>query len=226
MGKKGLDLIQIVVIDDHSIVRQGIRSLLSNYPEFDIVGEASNGQAGLTLINELGPDVALLDIRMPGESGLDILQQIRQQNLNLKVLVLTSFDDDEYVTEALRRGADGYVLKSVSDDSLVGAIHAVCRGERTLSPQITELVVRNMVNDRYGLDERVVSLLDEEVQMLTLVARGASNSDLARTLFMSSATVKRKLRRIFDKLSVESRTEAVAEAIRLQLVEPGAKVQK
>ncbi|MEM7133077.1 MAG: response regulator transcription factor [Chloroflexota bacterium] len=211
--------IRILVVDDHSIVRQGIRSLLSNYVAFDVIGEAPDGPTALSLIDELAPDVILLDIRMPGQSGLDILQQIRQRNLPIKVLILTSFDDDEYVTEALRRGAHGYVLKSVSDDSLVGAIHAVCKGERALSPQITEQVVRNLVDERNGRSERYASLIDEEIQILKLIANGASNTDLASRLFMSNATVKRKIRRIFDKLGVDSRTEAVATAIRLQLME-------
>lgn len=211
--------IRILVVDDHSIVRQGIRSLLSNYTEFDIVGEAVDGSTGLSLVEQLMPDVVLLDIRMPGESGLDVLQKIREQEHNVRVLVLTSFDEDEYVTEALRRGADGYVLKSVSDDSLVESILSVCRGERTLSPQITDQVVRNLVKERYGESEQSVDLIDEEVQIMTMIAQGASNADLARSLFMSSATVKRKLRRIFDKLEVESRAEAVATAIRLGHVE-------
>lgn len=211
--------IRILVVDDHSIVRQGIRSLLSNYDELDVVGEAPDGPTALTLIDELAPDVILLDIRMPGQSGLDVLQQVRQRGLMVKVLVLTSFDDDEYVIEALHRGADGYVLKSVSDDSLVSSIHAVWRGERTLSPQITDQVVQNLVKERYVRHDPPVNLIGEEVQILTMIAQGASNTDLGRTLFMSSATVKRKLRRIFDKLAVESRAEAVAEAIRLGLVD-------
>lgn len=212
------DPIRILVIDDHSIVRQGIRSLLSNYAEFEIVGEASDSCTGLALLEQLMPDVVLLDIRMPGESGLDVLKKIRTQGFSVRVLVLTSFDEDEYVTEALRRGADGYVLKSVSDDSLVESIHSVCRGERTLSPQITDQVVRNLVNSQYDDDPGRITLLDEEIQILTMIAQGASNADLAQTLFMSSATVKRKLRRIFDKLDVESRAEAAATAVRLKLV--------
>ena len=105
--------IRILVVDDHQIVRQGIRSLLSNYPDFDIIGEAADGTAALTLVSQLAPDVTLLDIRMPGESGLEVLRQIRETQPEAKVLMLTSFDDDEHVLSALRAGAQGFVLKNV-----------------------------------------------------------------------------------------------------------------
>ncbi|GAB4414172.1 MAG: response regulator transcription factor [Anaerolineae bacterium] len=212
--------IRILVVDDHQIVRQGIRSLLSNYPDFDIVGEAADGAAALGQVQQLAPDVTLLDIRMPGESGLEVLRQIRQAQPEAKVLMLTSFDDEEYVLEALRAGAQGFVLKNVSDEMLVRAIHAVCRGEHAFSPQITEQVVRWVTaapappvpppkNPAFDPDEQ---------QILHLLVEGASNTAIAGQLYLSQTTLKRKLRKIFAKMEVDSRAQAAAEAVRRGLV--------
>jgi DNA-binding NarL/FixJ family response regulator len=211
--------IRVLVVDDHQIVRQGIRSLLSNYPEFEIVGEADNGVTALELVNRLKPDVTLLDIRMPGESGLDVLRQIRTVQLNARVLMLTSFDDDEYVMGALKAGALGYVLKNVSDEMLVNALRMAHRGERALSPQITERVVRWVITDQpQPTIVRNLLIDQDEQQILRLLVHGASNSDIATQLFMSNTSVKRKLRKIFSKLNVQSRAQAAAEAVRRGII--------
>jgi DNA-binding NarL/FixJ family response regulator len=206
--------IRILVVDDHQIVRQGIRSLLSNYPEFEIVGEAADGPMALKQVQQLAPDVTLLDIRLPGESGLEVLRQIRQVRPEAKVLMLTSFDDDEYVWGALRAGAQGYVLKSVSDEMLVRAIYSVWQGERALSPQITEQVVRwatststKPILDKFALDP-------DEQKILRLLVEGISNTAIANQLYLSHTTLKRKLRKIFTKMHVQTRAQAAAEAVR------------
>ena len=211
--------ISILVIDDHQIVRQGIRSLLSNYPEFDIVGEAADGTAALGQFQALTPDVTLLDIRLPGESGLDILIQIRQLQPEAKVLMLTSFDEEEYVIGALRAGAQGFVLKSVSDEMLVQAIHAVCRGEHALSPQITKQMVGWVTAKpdppppakKLGFDQ-------DEQQILHLLVEGASNTAIAAQLYLSPTTLNRKLRKLFAKMEVQTRAQAAAEAVRRGLI--------
>jgi len=213
-----MDQIRILVVDDHPIVRQGIRSLLSNYPEFEIVGEADNGAKALEYVSRLAPNVTLLDIRMPGESGLEILQQIQQMQPGAKVLMLTSFDDDEYVMGALRAGAQGYVLKGVSDEMLVSAIRKAHRGERVLSPQITEQVVKLALSDQSELSQEELEIDEGEQEILRLLVEGASNVDIAGELYMSSTTVKRKLRKIFEKMNVQTRTQAAAEAVRRGLV--------
>ena len=214
-----MNSVRILVVDDHPIVRQGITSLLSNYSEFDIVGQADNGADALDLVEAREPHVVLLDIRMPGESGLDVLRRILLTRPETKVLMLTSFDDDEYVLGALREGAQGYVLKNVSDEMLVNAIRGVSRGDRVLSPQITERVVQHLLADA-GADVVVdsVSFNDEERQILRMLTEGASNVDIGKALFLSISSAKRKLRVIFDKLDVESRAEAAAEAVRRGLV--------
>ena len=214
-----MNSVRILVVDDHPIVRQGITSLLSNYSEFDIVGQADNGADALDLVEAREPHVVLLDIRMPGESGLDVLRRILLTRPETKVLMLTSFDDDEYVLGALREGAQGYVLKNVSDEMLVNAIRGVSRGDRVLSPQITERVVQYLLADA-GADVVVdsVSFDDEERQILRMLTEGSSNVDIGKALFLSISSAKRKLRVIFDKLDVESRAEAAAEAVRRGLV--------
>jgi len=211
--------IRILVVDDHQIVRQGIRSLLSNYPDFDIVGEAADGAAALGQVQQLAPDVTLLDIRLPGESGLEVLRQIRQAQPEAKVLMLTSFDDEEYVLEALRAGAQGFVLKNVSDEMLVRAIHAVCRGEHAFSPQITEQVVRWVTAaPAPPVPPKKPVFEPDEQQILHLLVEGASNTAIAAQLYLSHTTLKRKLRKIFAKMEVDTRAQAAAEAVRRGLV--------
>ncbi len=215
-----MNQISILVVDDHPIVRQGIRSLLSNYPEFKIVGEADNGESALLGLREMSPDIILLDIRMPGESGLDILSQIRRVQADAKVLVLTSFDDEEYVMDALKAGARGFILKGVSDEILVNAIRAAHRGERVLSPQVTEQVVQRLITDAPNPvdDGDELDFDNDEQQILRMLVAGDSNSQISSQLYISPTTVKRKLRKIFAKLNVQSRAQAAAEAVRRGLV--------
>ena len=210
--------IRIVIIDDHPIVRQGIRSLLSNYEEFDLIGEADNGTDGFALVIEKKPDVTLLDISMPNESGLDVLGQIKEEQAEAKILMLTSFDDEDFVVGALRAGAQGYVLKNVSDEMLVQSIKAAHRGERVLSPRVTEQVVQNLIGDS-SLPKSIQDSLDkEEIAILRLLCAGASNADIAQSLYMSNTSVKRKLRSIFSKMNVQTRAQAAAEAVRQDIV--------
>ncbi len=213
-----MHVVRILVVDDHPIVRQGIASLLSNYDEFTIVGQADNGSDALDMVQAHAPEVVLLDIRMPGESGLEVMRRILAARPDTKVLMLTSFDDDEYVLGALREGARGFVLKNVSDEMLVNAIRGVSRGERVLSPQITERVVQYLLSD--GAEEMVerITFEKDERQILQMLTEGASNVEISEALYLSISSVKRKLRGIFDKLEVESRAEAAAEAVRRGVV--------
>ncbi len=212
-----MDMIKVLIVDDHSVVRQGIRSLLSNYEEIDVIGEAENGRLGLEQYQSLAPDVTLLDIRMPDLDGTEVIKQIRAHDPNAKVVMLTSFDEDEYIDTSLRAGAMGYVLKSGSDENLVNAIHAAMRGERFLSPKVTDRVVERLMNAKGFSKQTAVSAIEldpDDREILRLLVEGYSNVEIGEALFMSSTSVKRRLSKIFEKLKVQTRTQAAAEAVR------------
>ena len=208
----------MVVIDDHPVVRQGLRSLLSNYPDMTLVGEAGDAEAALDLVGRVLPDVILLDNRMPGETGVSVLPRLKQAAPNAKVLMLTSFDEDEYVARALQSGAHGYLLKNASDEMLASAVRAVHRGERVLSPPVLERVVQQFTESRQERALREAGLTAEERRILQLLAAGASNPKIAAQLYISETTVKRKLQEVFEKLGVSTRAEAAAVAVRRGLV--------
>jgi DNA-binding NarL/FixJ family response regulator len=210
-----MNAIRILIVDDHMVVRRGIRSLLSNHDDFEIVGEAGDVASGMELVRDLVPDVVLLDIRLPDDSGLSLLKQIRREAIPTRVLVLTSFDDEEYVMGALREGANGFIIKNASDDRLTGAIRAVYRDERVFSPQITEQIVQQVVAEQERASQ---GFSEEERKILRLVVTGASNDDIAAELYMSLTSVKRKLRTIFSKLKVQNRAQAAAEAVQRDLI--------
>lgn len=211
-----MSAIRILIVDDHPVVRRGIKSLLSNHADFEVVGEADTATAALAQIEQLQPDIMLLDIRLPGESGLDLLSRIK--HVDTKVLILTSFDDDEHILAALRGGAHGFVLKSVSDDMLCGAIRTIHQGGRVLSPQITEQMVRQLTT---GVDVSTPTepeFSEEELGIIRLLIAGASNDDMAAELYMSVASIKRKLRQIFSKLGVQNRAQAAAVIVQRNLI--------
>jgi DNA-binding NarL/FixJ family response regulator len=203
--------IRIYLVDDHPVVRRGLKSLLSNHDDFEVVGESAAVDEGQQHIPEHAPDVVLLDIRLPGASGLNLLRWLRQEHPQIKVLILTSFDNDEYVMEALRRGAHGFVLKSSSDEMLCDAIRTVYRNGRVLSPQVTEHLVQQ---EPQGDAEFTV----EELRIMQMLVDGASNEDIASSLYISIATTKRRLQRIFTQLGVSNRSQAVAEVVRRGLL--------
>jgi len=213
-----MENIRVMVVDDHPIVRQGVRSLLSNYPDLTLVGEADSAAGALELAERVAPDVILLDIRMPGMSGVETAGRLCRQCPGAKVIMLTSFDDQEYVVGALQAGAHGYILKSASDETLVGAVRAVHRGERALSPPVMERVVHQFAEYSRERASRASGLSDDERRILRLLAAGASNPKIAAELYLSETTVKRKLQDIFEKLGVATRAQAAAEAVRRGLV--------
>jgi DNA-binding NarL/FixJ family response regulator len=208
--------IRVIVVDDHPIVRQGVRSLLSNYADFEVVGEADSGSSALERVKGLAPDVILLDIRMPGETGVEVVGRLRQTVPEAKILMLSSFDDDDYVTGALRAGAHGYVLKNVSDEMLARAIRDVHYGERVLGPQVMDRMIEYYVDEAH--EATAVGLTEEDRRILRLLSDGASNAEIAASLYLSETTVKRKLQDIFDTLGVHSRAQAAAEAVRRRLI--------
>jgi len=213
-----MERIRVMVVDDHPVVRQGLRSLLSNYPDLILVGEAEGSPGALDLAERVAPDVILLDIRMPGTSGVETARLLCRQCPAAKILMLTSFDDQEYVAGALQAGAHGYLLKSASDERLVSAVRAVYRGERVLSPTVMDRVVHEFTEYSRERAQRQTGLSDDERRILHMLAAGASNPKIAAEMYLSETTVKRKLQDIFEKLGVTTRAQAAAEAVRRGLV--------
>jgi two-component system response regulator DevR len=211
---------RVLIIDDHPVVRQGIKSLLSNYDTFEVVGEAATAEAAIAQFRSSRPDVVLLDIRLAKDSGLEVLDSILDDDPEARVLMLSSFDDDEYVERSLRAGALGYVLKGDSDAQLVSAIEAVADGHRALSPRVAEQLVELMLSPTQTQGPHSEEPKFEEIDraILRMLSDGASNGQIASKLFMSDSTVKRRIRTIFGRLGVTRRAEATAEAARRGLV--------
>lgn len=210
--------IRILVVDDHPIVRQGVRSLLSTYPDVQIVAEADNPRHALEAALHHRPDVVLLDIRLPGATGIEVTRRLRESLPHVRIILLTSYDDDEYLIGAVQAGAHGYLLKSVSDDMLLWAIRAVHRGERLLSPDLLDRVLRQFAESRRSQIQGEIGLGDEDIRVLHMLADGASNDTIGVALNWSKTSVKRKVQHIFDRLGVTTRAQAAAEAVRRGLI--------
>jgi DNA-binding NarL/FixJ family response regulator len=206
-------VIRIVLVDDHPVVRSGLAGLLRDEPDIEVVGEASDGAAGVELAERLAPDLVLMDLRMPGMDGASATAAITARGG--RVLVLTTYDTDADILRAVEAGATGYLLKDTPREQLVAAVRTAARGETVLAPPIAAKLMRQVRGHE--------QLTPRELEVLGLVAEGRSNGDIARELFIAEATVKTHLLRIFDKLDVADRTRAVTVAMeRGYLPTPGA----
>jgi NarL family two-component system response regulator LiaR len=208
--------IKVIIADDHALFREGTRTLIEREKDMKVVGEASNGEEAIELVTRLNPQVALVDIAMPIVNGIDTTRQIKAHHPSTAVLILTAYDNDQYIMALLEAGAAGYLLKNVSGKDLVNAIRAVHAGEAILHPTIAQKVF-----SRLGAagGERVepvplVELSDREMEILRMAARGMSNQEIATQLYLSRRTIQAHLANIFDKMDVGSRTEAVLQALR------------
>ncbi len=209
------DKIRVLLADDHAVVRQGIRRFLEEADDIEVVAEAANGREALERIREHRPDVAVVDIRMPEMSGVEVTRRIRERYPQIRVLILTAYDDDPYVFALLQSGADGYVLKTASGDELVQAVRTVYQGQSALSPEIATKVVRQAVTGKPATAaDQVEPLTPRELDVLRLAAKGLTNKAIGHQLGISHRTVQGHLASIYGKLGVSSRTEAVTEAIR------------
>lgn len=208
-------LIRVLLADDHAVVRKGIHEFLEMNGTIQVIAEANNGDAALDGIREHRPDVAVLDIQMPGRSGIEVTRAIRAEKLPVGILILTAFDDPPYVKAVLSAGANGYVLKSAEAQDIVDAVHAVHEGQSALSPQIAQMLVRQFSNDRQATETAVEPLSERELDVLRLTARGLTNKAIGVELDISDRTVQAHLARIYDKLQAASRTEAVMRAVAL-----------
>jgi DNA-binding NarL/FixJ family response regulator len=196
--------ITLLLVDDHPVVRDGLRGMCDAAPDFDVVGEASNGPEAVRLAQRLDPDVVLMDLRMSGGGGVEAITELVRLRARAHVLVLTTYDNDRDIMAALDAGATGYLLKDAPRDELFAAIRSAASGESVLSPAVATRVVSRMRSSGVG------ELSSREREVLALVARGRSNREIARALFVSEATVKTHLGHTYDKLGVNDRAAAVA----------------
>lgn len=203
--------IKILLADDHPMVREGTRRVVEQEADFEVVGEAEDGEQAVKLAKECSPDVALIDIVMPGLNGIEAVKQIRQFCPNVAVLILSAYDDDEFITALLEAGAAGYLLKSVRGREMVAAIRAVSEGQSVFHPSITSKALRRSVVVSNGTppQRRPECLTDREVEVLRLATRGLNNRKIAETLHLSLRTVQTYFTRLSKKLQVGSPTEAM-----------------
>jgi DNA-binding NarL/FixJ family response regulator len=201
--------VRLLITDDHPVVRAGLRGMLSGEPDFEVVGEATNGKEALALIGELRPDVVLMDLRMPEMDGVTAISHIKTEYPETQILVLTTYESDADILRAIETGATGYLLKDAPREDLFGAIRLAAEGKSPLAPTVATRIMQRMRGDS---EEEALST--REIEVLELVARGTSNKEIAKQLWVSETTVKSHMLHIFDKLGVADRTAAVTEALR------------
>jgi two-component system response regulator DevR len=211
---------RILLVDDHEVVRLGLKSLLERHPQFDIVGEAASAREALDAVEKTHPDVVVMDIRLPGTSGIEACEEITSRFPETRVLMLTSYAEDEMLFSAIRAGASGYVLKQIGGDELVHALEAVARGEALLDPAVTQRVFQEV---RRAVKEEEASafahLSQQEKHVLLLVSEGKTNREIAKALFLGDGTVRNYVSSILSKLGVSNRAEAAAYAVEHNLRE-------
>jgi DNA-binding NarL/FixJ family response regulator len=201
------------------MLRDGVRMVLEAHPGFEVVGTADNGRDAVQLVQELHPDIAVLDVAMPELNGLEATRAIRESCPNTQIVILSMHEGEEYLREALRAGAAGYVLKRAAAKELVGAIHAICRGESYLDPALTRTLISDYVRQVERGDETPDSLTERELEVLKLVAEGMTNRQIALQLNISIKTVQTHRANLMDKLNLHDRTELVRYAIRRGLIQ-------
>ena len=204
--------IRLLVCDDHPVVRSGLRGVLRSQPDFEVVGEASDGTQAVDLARRFRPDVVLMDLRMPGMDGVTATGKIKAEHPGIQVLILTTYETDADILHAVEKGAIGFLLKDTSEESLFDAVRQVARGRSPLAPSVAARLVERM----RGTDDKTLS--EREIEILQLVAQGLNNKDIAQKLLISESTVKAHMLHIFAKLGVTDRTAAITSALRRGII--------
>ncbi len=220
-------MIRVLLVDDQTLIRQGIAMLLELEPDLEVVGAVGDGRAAIEAVERLHPDVVLMDIRMPGMDGVTATRELSRRFPEVGVIILTTFDDDEYVFEGLKAGARGYLLKDISSEEMAEAVRAVARGEALIQPSIARKVVAEFSRLAVGsppAPERMApkspnALTERELDVLKALARGMSNKEIAAALVITEGTVKTHISNILAKLDVRDRTQAVLKAQQLRLLD-------
>ncbi|MCU1429587.1 MAG: putative two-component system response regulator [Actinomycetia bacterium] len=207
--------VRVFLLDDHEVVRRGVRDLLEAHEEFEVVGEAGTAAEGVSRILPTHPDVAIVDVRLPDGNGVEVCREVRSHDPQIQCLILTSFADDEALFDAIMAGAAGYLLKQIKGTDLVDAVRRVASGQSLLDPHVTARVLERL---RRGPeeDERIARLTDQERKILDLIAEGLTNRQIAERIFLAEKTVKNYVSNLLAKLGMERRTEAAVFAARLQ----------
>jgi DNA-binding NarL/FixJ family response regulator len=217
MSETQITRIKILITDDHTVVREGLSAMLSREKDFEVVGEATNGREAIEKARELKPDMILMDLRMPEIDGIEAMRQIKTENPAMKFIILTTYDNDEYIFKGIEAGARAYLLKDAPREDLFKAIRAVSRGESLIEPAVAGKVLDRFAElSRQAQPSETLSV--QEVKVLTLIAKGAGNKLIATTLNIGESTVKTHIQNIFHKLGVSGRTEAVTEAIKKNII--------
>jgi len=217
-------MIRVLVADDQALVRGGFRSMLDRQDDIEVVGEAADGAEALALVEATGPDVVCMDIRMPNVDGIEATRRIAKHNGIPRILILTTFDADRYVYDALLAGAAGFLLKDSPPELLVRAVRTVAAGDELFAPSVTRRLVENYVTQPPPGSERpeaLAALTERELDVLRQIATGRSNAEIGQQLYLSEATVKTHVTRILTKLQLRDRVQAVVLAYELGLVRPG-----
>jgi two-component system, NarL family, response regulator DevR len=207
--------LKILLVDDHEVVRMGLKSLLSRDSQFQVVAEAGNASQALEQVGRHAPDVVVMDIRLPGKSGIEATREIVSKFPKTKVIMLTSYAEDELLFDAIAAGASGYVLKQIGSGELVRALETIGRGESLIDPTLTQKVfARVREASRKAEDESFASLNDQELRILALLAKGKTNKEIAAEVYLSEKTVRNYVSSILSKLHLSTRSEAAAYAVR------------
>jgi DNA-binding NarL/FixJ family response regulator len=211
---------KILLVDDHEVVRLGLKALLEHHAQFEVVGEAANAKDAIEQVGRLHPDIVLMDIRLPGTSGIEACEEVIRQYPGTRVIMLTSYAEDEMLFSAIRAGASGYILKQIGGEDLIRALESVGRGESMLDPAVTQRVfqeVRRAVKEEEA--SAFVNLSQQERHVLLLVSEGKTNREIAKALFLGEGTVRNYVSSILSKLGVSNRAEAAAYAVEHNLKE-------
>lgn len=220
----GQDKIKVFLVDDHTLVREGFAKMLELEADMEVVGQAATSEEAVTLVKKVNPDIVLMDVRLSGTTGIEATKRIKEESPKVEVIILSMYNEDEYVFEAIKAGASGYVLKDISKDDLVRAIRVVHSGESLIQPSLAKKVLKEFAHlatepPQSQTKTPLRQLSERELEVLRFVSNGKSNKQIADSLLISETTVKAHLRSVFRKLEVNDRAQAVAYAMRKGLVE-------